>query len=87
MTRNAEAYDLYLRGRVLTDRRTVEANERAQELFLRAIAVDPAFAAAYAELSWARYLGWYYAWPGSTNNLSESLTAARRYSSRLCARP
>ena len=78
ITSNAEAYDLYLRGRVLTDRRTAEANERAQDLFLQAITVDPAFAAAYAELSWARYLGWYYAWPGSTNTLSESLTAAQK---------
>jgi adenylate cyclase len=78
VTRNADAYDLYLQGRVLTDRRTAEANARAQDLFLQAIAVDPDFAAAYAELSWARYLGWYYAWPGSTNGLSESLTAAQK---------
>ena len=77
VTNNPEAYDLYLQGRVLTDRRTAEANARAQDLFLQAIAVDPAFAAAYAELSWARYLGWYYAWPGSTNSLRDSLTAAQ----------
>ncbi|MDP6952671.1 MAG: adenylate/guanylate cyclase domain-containing protein, partial [Alphaproteobacteria bacterium] len=55
-----EAYDLFLRGRVEKERRTAQTNQRARELFAQAIALDPTFAAAYAELSDAQYLAWNY---------------------------
>ncbi len=45
------AYDLYLRGRALVDRRGVPNTQQAAELFERAIARDPGFAPALAGLA------------------------------------
>ena len=77
LTDSIEAYDLYLRARTYADRRTMETNERAQEMFLRAVALDPAFAAAYAELSFARFLAWIYDW-NATKSLDTAIEAAER---------
>jgi Flp pilus assembly protein TadD len=55
-TGNAEAYDRYLRGREQWSRRTVEATQSAIQSYQEAIALDPAFAAAYAGLADA-YVG------------------------------
>jgi len=45
------AYDLYLQGRFHWNRRTAEELRKATEYFERAIARDPAYAAAYAGLA------------------------------------
>lgn len=51
-TRNAEAYDSYLRGRALFNADEGEASDRAAlALFESAIALDPAYAAAHAARS------------------------------------
>lgn len=55
-TANAEAYDRYLRGREQWSRRTVAATQAAIQSYQEAIALDPAFAAAYAGLADA-YVG------------------------------
>jgi TolB-like protein/Tfp pilus assembly protein PilF len=47
---NPEAYELYLRGRYFSKRRTTENLEKAAEYFQRAIDKDPQFALAYAGL-------------------------------------
>jgi TolB-like protein/Flp pilus assembly protein TadD len=52
-TQDAEAYDLFLRGRHLLNRRTPEAVQRAIESFERATAVDPGYAVAWANLALA----------------------------------
>jgi adenylate cyclase len=62
LSESHEAYDLFLRGRVEKERRTEAAALRARDLFNRAIALDPVFAAAYAELSDAQHLAVYYGW-------------------------
>ncbi|MFI5244626.1 MAG: protein kinase, partial [Gemmatimonadales bacterium] len=49
-TTNLQAYDLYLRGRFLYDRRGETALRKAAGLFQQAIALDPKFARAYAGL-------------------------------------
>jgi serine/threonine-protein kinase len=51
-TENLEAYDLYLRGRYLVERRG-KGVEQAVDYFSQAIRKDPRFAKAYAELSGA----------------------------------
>jgi serine/threonine-protein kinase len=51
-TVNLEAYDLYLRGRYLVERRG-KGVEQAVDYFSQAIKKDPHFAKAYAELSGA----------------------------------
>ena len=50
-TRNAEAYDLYLRGRHLWNQLTPETNRRAVESYQKATQLDPEFALAWAGLA------------------------------------
>ena len=52
-TQNAEAYDLFLRGRYYLDQRTPDAVQRAIDSFERATAADPAYALAWANLAMA----------------------------------
>jgi len=49
----SEAYDLYLRGKAALRRSFVQLDiERALNHYEKAVAVDPGFAAAWAELAW-----------------------------------
>lgn len=48
---NPAAYDDYVRGKVKVSSENAESNEAAIKLFQGAIAADPSFAAAYAELA------------------------------------
>jgi serine/threonine-protein kinase len=50
-TKDAEAYDAYLKGRFFWDKRTPEGTRRAVEYFERALERDPAYALAYAGLA------------------------------------
>jgi TolB-like protein/DNA-binding winged helix-turn-helix (wHTH) protein/Flp pilus assembly protein TadD len=52
-TRNAEAYDLYLRGRNFANQRTPLTTKKAIEYFQRATALDPDYALAWSGLSMA----------------------------------
>ena len=50
-TRNLEAYDYFLRGQAALLTRTRDDNENAREMYRKALALDPAFARAYAGLA------------------------------------
>jgi tetratricopeptide (TPR) repeat protein len=50
-TGNAEAYELYLKGRFFWNKRTGDDLKTAADYFQRAIEVDPKYAAAYAGLA------------------------------------
>jgi TolB-like protein/DNA-binding winged helix-turn-helix (wHTH) protein/Tfp pilus assembly protein PilF len=50
-TQNPDAYDAYLRGRHFASRRTPAMNTRAVQEYERAIALDPAYALAWASLA------------------------------------
>jgi TolB-like protein/Tfp pilus assembly protein PilF len=50
-TRNTEAYGLYLRGRYLWNRRSVEGIRKAAEYFEQAIRQDPGYALAHSGLA------------------------------------
>jgi TolB-like protein/DNA-binding winged helix-turn-helix (wHTH) protein/Flp pilus assembly protein TadD len=50
-TRNADAYDLYLRGRNFVNQRTPATTLKAIEYFGRATALDPTYALAWAGLA------------------------------------
>jgi TolB-like protein/Tfp pilus assembly protein PilF len=50
-TQNAEAYDLYLRGRFWLSRRTGEALRKALECFEGAVQLDPQYALAHASIA------------------------------------
>jgi adenylate cyclase len=51
-TDNLEAYDYVLRGAEPYYRFTKEANIQARQMFEKAIALDPKYAGAYAQLGW-----------------------------------
>jgi TolB-like protein/Flp pilus assembly protein TadD len=55
-TANADAYDLYLRGRYFWNQLTPATNARAVEYFERAIALDPDYALAWCGIAYA-FLG------------------------------
>jgi adenylate cyclase len=61
-TNNIEAYDLYLRGEEVYFRQDAEDNARAQELFGKAIELDPNFARAYAALALTCIDDWRFQW-------------------------
>ena len=50
-THNAEAYDLYLRGRHLLNKRTTDSIHKARELFEQAVAKDARFALGYVGIA------------------------------------
>lgn len=50
-TQNADAYDLYLRGRNFEDRRTPQATVRAIDYYEQATALDPRYALAWAGIA------------------------------------
>lgn len=52
-TDNAEAYQAYLRGRYLLDKRTNRTTEKSIEYFEQAVKLDPNYALAYADLGFA----------------------------------
>jgi serine/threonine protein kinase len=60
-TDNLKAYDLYMRGRELVNRRGKNYNEEAIQMFEKAISMDPNFASAYAGLaeSYSNMYEWY----------------------------
>src|SRR5713226_4894337 len=77
-TGNPEAYDLVLRGREERRRTTREANLQARRLFVKAMDLDPQYAPAYVELSWAHLQSWQFGW----NTDPESLERARDLAER-----
>ena len=81
-TENLEAYDFLLRGKDLYLRFTREANDQARQMFEQAVALDPNFVSAYAELTrvyiQARNHGW-------SESLVESLKRAREYGEKALA--
>ncbi len=56
---NLEAYDLFVRGRVLVTQ-LAEGNEAARPLLERAIDLDPEFAEAHAWLAMSHHFAWAY---------------------------
>ena len=59
-TDNAEAYELFLKGRYHSYKYTAEGWNRAIEFFEKAIALQPDYALAYAGLAAARTCLWYF---------------------------
>ncbi len=57
-TQNMDAYAYYLKGRDYYSRYTKEDNEKAIELFQKAIELDPGYALAYAALGDAYSMRW-----------------------------
>ena len=51
LTQNPEAYDSYLRGRYLLNKRTADSIQKGRELFEQAVTQDPSFALGHAGIA------------------------------------
>ena len=71
-----EAYDLYLRGRLRLEKLNKLDNETGTQLLERAVARDPTFAAAYAELARGYVNRFYYFVPEEQKALEEKAQIA-----------
>ena len=76
-TNSLQAYELFLRGRNYL-RGTRQTHTKARELFDQAIALDPEFAAAYAEKSLTYFPGFIMPMTGEDDVLEAALEAADR---------
>ena len=77
-TDNLEAYDYYLQGMESSSRFTKEANVQARQLFERAIALDPAYAEAYAGLGWTYFMEWSWQWSQDPQALEQALAQVQQ---------
>lgn len=78
-TDNLDAYDYLLRGKEHYLRFTREGNQQAQQLYEKAVELDPNYATALAELARVRVQARNHGW---TANLSEPLKQAADFAER-----
>jgi TolB-like protein/Tfp pilus assembly protein PilF len=62
-TANAEAYQLYLKGRFYGSKRTAKDAQKSIEYFQQAVAIDPNYALAYAGLAESNWFLALYSYP------------------------
>src|SRR5207244_349382 len=79
-TADAEAYQSYLKGRYLWNKRTADALKKAIEQFRQAVGRDPNFALAYTGLADCYYLLEQYAGVPTSETLTKAKGAGCRYS-------
>ncbi len=77
-TQNAEAYQLYLRGLFYWNKRTEEGLNNGIKYFRQAVAVDTAYALAYAGLADSYGVLGYYSWLPPKEAFSRANEAARK---------
>jgi adenylate cyclase len=77
-TDSLEAYDTFLRGVEYNLRTTKEAHVQAQQMFEKAIALDPQYADAYAALGHTYYQAWEWRWSADPQTLERALAMAQR---------
>jgi TolB-like protein/Tfp pilus assembly protein PilF len=75
--RSIEAYDLFVRGRVLA-MLSSDANKEALELFHGAVALDPDYAEAHAWVALSHIVAWLFWSEPMQLHLSRSIKAAKR---------
>jgi adenylate cyclase len=75
-----EAYDLVLRGHEERSRTTREGNAEARRLFVKAIDLDPGYAAAYLGLSWTYLQNWQLLWTADRESLARARELAEKAS-------
>ena len=75
-TNNIEAYDLVLRGIPLLNGIRKDSTAAARQMFQTAIALDPHYARAYANLAWVYFISWEFQW--TPDSQDRSLEAAKK---------
>jgi adenylate cyclase len=71
-TDNVEAYDDFLRGLAYVWNPTKDDNAKAREMFEKATALDPKYAAAYALLGRSYFMDWVYQWSNDPRTLDRA---------------
>ena len=77
-TEDAEAYELFLKGRYHSYRDTAEGWKRAIEFFEKAIEKQPDYALAYAAISAARGCQWFFGILPAEETIPQSKAASRQ---------
>src|SRR6185369_11359226 len=77
-TDNLEAYDDFLRGVESFNRFTKEATLQAQQMFEKALALDPQYADAYAWLGLTYWMEWGVHWSADPQTLERALAVAQQ---------
>src|SRR5262249_36856162 len=77
-TDNLEAYDAFLRGVEYAVRFTKEANAQAQQLYEKALALDPQYANAYVSLARTYLQAWVWHWSTDPQTPERALALAQQ---------
>jgi adenylate cyclase len=77
-TDNLEAYDDLLRGVEYSFSSTKQGNEKARQMYEKAIALDPKYAGAYAQLAWTYYSDWIFQWSSDPHALDRVFDLAQQ---------
>ena len=77
-TDNLEAYDSFLRGLEYDWRLTKEANTQARQMYEKALALDPQYAEAYAQLGQTYHLEWLWRWSADPQTLQRAFELAHQ---------
>ena len=72
-TDNLEAYDYFLRGAEFSFNPTKEANEKARQMFQKAIELDPKYSDSYASLGWVLYVDHIQQWSHDPHDLDRAI--------------
>jgi TolB-like protein len=77
-TDNLEAYDYYLRGLDYSVTFTKEGNAQSRQLWEKAVALDPEYAEAYAQLGRTYLFEWAYHWSADPQTPKRAFELARK---------
>ncbi|WP_109311881.1 adenylate/guanylate cyclase domain-containing protein [Ruegeria sp. AU67] len=77
-TKNTEARDWFLKGRLRYREPGPQANAEAQAIFTKALEADPNFAYAMAVRSYLKFHAWFFKWNSHHNAFDEALAEAER---------
>jgi adenylate cyclase len=73
-----EAYDYFSHGLAYYLRTTKETNAQARQMYEKAIALDPKYAAAYVGLSGTYFREWFFQWSPDPQSLERAFELAQR---------
>ena len=77
-TDNAEAYELFLKGRYHSHKYTAQGWHRSLEFFEKAIAIEPAYALAFAGIAMSRAYLWYFGLLPAEQTIPQAKAAIRQ---------
>jgi eukaryotic-like serine/threonine-protein kinase len=77
-TDNAEAYELFLKGRYHSHKYTAQGWHRSIDFFEKAIAIEPAYALAFAGIAMSRAYLWYFGLLPAEQTIPQAKAAIRQ---------